>query len=54
MNWTISHEQDWISASVDNGSDSVEVIFTALSDNNTGLSNGMPFLPLPMPVFPVY
>lgn len=37
MNWTISHEQDWISASVDNGSDSVEVIFTALSDNNTGV-----------------
>lgn len=36
MDWTISHEQDWISASIDKGSDSIEVIFTALSDNTTG------------------
>jgi hypothetical protein len=36
MDWTISHEQDWISTSIDSGSDSVEVIFTALSDNTSG------------------
>jgi len=36
VDWTISGGQDWLSLNVTSGSDSAQLVFTALSDNTTG------------------
>ena len=43
MDWTISGSSDWVSASVDHGKDTIEVTFTALSDNTSGSNRNAVF-----------
>ncbi len=43
IDWSVSGDQNWVSINLNNGTDTAELIFTALSENNSGTTRNVTF-----------